>query len=274
MAPTVSRQRRQRPQAEVIPESIFDALNQHNLAPDGETAATKQAKGPTIEDLQKQLAAMNERVEQAERIQTVITSPATVSVAPKEPAFNLDNLPDPIADPQAYSKEMAARQVNYSKQLHEFYQEQNAATAKTQGTYQQLWSDFASQYGEYADDQEGVEFATQKVRNTLIKRGVDVDKYMFSQPDKFFKEITKTYDQRFGAPAEGESFEPEPAPRRRTAPQRQAVDRDADDLQPNRTGGIFGGIDSGGGGRAAATPPPGDMMKDLRDIQRKTGYYG
>lgn len=273
MAPT-PRPRRQRQQAEVIPDSIFDALNQHKLAPEGDTLANKQATGPTIEDLQKQLAQMNERVEAAERIQTVITTPATIVAPPKEPTFNLENLPDPIADPAAYTKEMASRQVNYSKQLHEFYQEQNNASARTQGTYQQLWSDFASQYGEYADDQEGVEFATQKVRNTLLKRGVDVDKYMFSQPDKFFKEITKTYDARFGQPEESESLEPEPAPRRRAAPQRQAVDRDADDLQPNRTGGIFGGIDSGGGGRSAPTPPPGDMMKDLRDIQRKTGYYG
>lgn len=273
MAPN-PRPRRQRPQAEVIPDSIFDALNQHKLAPDGETPANKQATGPTIEDLQRQLAQMNERVEAAERIQTVITTPATIAAPPKEPAFNLDNLPDPMADPAAYTKELASRQTAYTKQMHEFYQEQNTAAAKTQGTYQQLWSDFATQYGEYADDQEGVEFATQKVRNTLIKRGVDVDKYMFSQPDKFFKEITKTYDARFGQPEEGESLEPEPMQRRRAAPQREALDRNADDVQPNRTAGIFGGIDSGSGGRTPAAAPPGDMMKDLREIQRKTGYYG
>lgn len=274
MAPTPRRRRQPTDQRDVIPESIFDALNQHNLAPDTKDAVAGKTTGPTIEDLQKQLAQMNERVEAAERVQTVIQTPITVAAPPKEPTFNLDNLPDPIADPKAYSEEMARRQGAYSKQLNDFYQEQRDVSARTQGTYQQLWSDFASQYGEYADDQEGVEFATQKVRNTLLKRGVDVDKYMFSQPDKFFKEITKTYDARFGQPEESESLEPEPMQRRRQPAQRQAVDRNPDDVQPNRTGGIFGGIDSGSGGRAAPIPPAGDMMKDLRDIQRKTGYYG
>lgn len=274
MAPIPSRRRRQQPQREEIPESIFDALNR--VDPNGNPVTKEKVAntGPTIEDLQRQLSAMNERVEAAERIQTVITAPAHIPEVPKEPTFNLDNLPDPVSDPKAYTKQMAARQAAYSRQLNDYYQEQNNVKAKTQGTYQQLWTDFASQYGEYADDQEGVEFATNKVRNTLIKRGVDVDKYMFSNPEKFFKEITKTYDARFGQP--GEDDEPvreEPVQRRRQPAQRQAVDRDGDEL-PIRTGGIFGGIDGGSGGRAPAQPQAGDMLKDLRDIQIKTGYYG
>lgn len=275
---TISRRRRQPAQREEIPLSIFDALNA--VDPNGRAIPKEggKAAGPTIEDLQKQLAAMNERVEAAERVQTVITNPVHVDPAPpKEPVFNLEGLPDPMASPEAYAKEMGARQQAYSKSLHNFYQEQDRANQSKAANYNQLWTDFATQNDSYAADMEGVEFATNKVRKTLERKGVDVNRYMLTNTDRFFSDITKAYDARFGAP-EGDDLDvrQEPTQRPRQPAQRRTLDHASDDVsdqETQRTGGIFGGIDSGGN-RAPPTPPPGDMIKDLQDIQRKMGYYG
>lgn len=274
--PTRRRRQQQQPQREEIPESIFDALNAHDPSVDPATAREKKAAaGPTVEDLQRQLAEMSKRAEDNERLNAVITSQARVDpVAPKEPTFSMDGLPDPLSDATAYGAELSKRQQAYSKQLHDFYRAQENVTATQNQSFQQLWSDFATSYGEYADDQEGVEFATQKVRKQLERRGVDVNKYMFANSDRFFKDVTKVYDDRFGAPEQDEPA-PRNTQRNRQSPDRRAVERDDDSMsdEANRTAGIFGGIDGSGGNRAPKAPPPGDMIKDLQDIQRKTGYY-
>ena len=194
----------------------------------------------------------------------------TVRDSPKPPTLNLENLPDPVSDPKEYGKVLGERTAIYNRELNEHY----TATQQqqTQGVSSaQLWEDFAEEYDAYAQDQEGVEFATNKVIATAKRRGLDISKYMFANSDRFFRDVVKAYDARFGKPEgdDNETMETRDIHQRRPAKRQEQED----DRDEGRTQGIFGGQESGSQGRAPRPPQPGDMLKDLQDMQRKSGYY-
>lgn len=272
MAPTkisTRRLRAPRQEQEEIPNSIFDALN---LNPPGgvqrqEEPERKVPKGPTVEELQKQLADLTSRMEHADRANMALTTAQPVlKVEPKEPQFSLENMPDIVADDgKSYAAELAKRTAQYTKDLQDFHQAKQTASAPAPGQNpSELWNEFSQSYADYAADQEGIEFATQKVVAQAQRKGLDVNRYMFQNSDRFFRDVVKVYDERFGKPEAEE--EVEPTPRRRAKRQEEPEDE-------GRTGGIFGGIDHSSGKGTPSAPPPGDMVKDLQDIQRKMGYY-
>lgn len=265
----MARPKKKAPAQDNIPESIFDALNQNSPGGAGEGKPSPQASEPTVAELMEQLKGLQTRIDSTERANLALsTASPTVVQEPKEPTFSLDGLPDPIDDAKGYAAELASRQAKYQGELQNFYtQKQNNTAAQTDNAGA-LWDDFKEQFGDYAEDMEGVEFATLKARNAAQRRGLDLNKYMYQNSDRFFRDVIKHYDARFGKPGEEEDdVDVAPAPRRKA---KRMSDQDEDD---GRTSGVFGGLDASGGNRVPKAPPVGDMIKDLQDVQRKTGYY-
>lgn len=270
MAPSTKR----RPKQDDIPESIFDALNAASPGyGDDKTGGQTERKAkadnsPSVEDLMRQLEGANARIDALDRTNLALSTQAPKIVdVPKEPKLNLDNLPDPVDHPQEYAREVMQRGAQYQAQLTDFHAKSNQPATQG-GDYELLWQDFKDANKDYATDEDGLEFAVSKVRKNMQRRGVDMDKYMFGNSDRFFRDITKEYDKRFGKPDGEDADEPvEAASRKRVKAQA------SDDDDGSRTEGIFGGIDGSSSGRTPAKPPVGDMIKDLQDIQRKTGYY-
>jgi hypothetical protein len=264
--------RRRQPKADQH-DSIFDALN---LDQDTgkQKEPPKEAKGPSIDDLMKQIADMNKRQEELERANMALSTAAPI-VSPTqvaEPKLNLENLPDPIVDRVGYGQELAKRTLAYQQDMAKYAQSQMQPAPG--GNFQQLWEDFTTDFAPYAEDEEGIEFAVTKVKRQAERRGLDVNKYMFQNRDRFFQDVVKVYDERFGKPGQedGDEDNSRDTQRRQRGAQRRDMD-DANGDVPDRTQGIFGGIDASGGNRAPRAPQAGDLIKDLQDIQRKTGYF-
>jgi hypothetical protein len=273
MAPRPTTVRRGRPlkqqDPDHIPDTIFEALGQdEDGRPKGQP---KTDTGPSVAELMKQLGDQQRRIDEMERTNLALSMPvkADVAILPKEPVINFTGLPDPIVNAQAYAEEMAKRMQAYNAELAAFHTAKQAAQPQPVN-YDVLWEDFTATYTDYADDPEGIEFATSKVMKNMQRRGVDPQRYMIQNSDKFFRDVVAAYDERFGKP--GEDVEPEPAKRGRPST-RDEGRRPEEDAEANRTGGIFGGVDGSSSGRTPRAPPPGDMIKDLQDMQRKTGYY-
>jgi hypothetical protein len=267
MAPAISRRKRQpEPRDDAIPETIFDSIN-----------PKRGDAQPSVADLMARLATMNERLDASERERSyesvrAAPPPQAVPVAvPEEPKLNLQGLPDPVVDKDAYAAEIVKRSIEYQNSVASFQkQRSDAATPKPMGDPDALWDDFIKTYPDYAADETRIRFATAEVAKKLGKKGVDAQRYMFLRSDQFFKDITKEYDDVFGAPADDDEAEP---PRRRKVATKSAEAEEDDET--GRDAGIFGGqpLGSPETQQAQERSPVGDMIKDIHDLQRKSGYY-
>lgn len=265
----ISRKRRQEQKPEDhIPESIFDALSANPPGNDtgGDRASRKreEKKGPSVDDLIAQLSKLENRLEQAERSNMALTTAIPTTVPEKEPVLNMDGLPDPVEQPKEYGEAIARRTSDFTRALGDYHTKQQTQAKQGQGDTGALWEDFAEQYEPYTLDQDRIEYATDKVVKQAKRKGIDISRYMYGNSDRFFQDVVKVYDKTFGKPEVEVDLEPEPQ-QRRAAPVKE-------DEEADRTGGIFGGMDQGGN-RAPVKPVAGDMVKDLQDLQRKSGYY-
>lgn len=159
---------------------------------------------------------------------------------------------DPGIEPEKFAATLAGY-TNYVIEQREAVKQAeqeriNAQRQKTQG----LWDDFSSQYKDYTENQGRVGYAYQAVTGRLAQRGIDVDQYASYNKADLFKAVAAEYDSVFGKPGQ------------------PAQDDDADDS--NRTAGIFGGIEAGGQ-PSKGKEKPGDMIADLKDIQRASGFF-
>lgn len=275
----ISRRRREARQAtpqEEIPATIFDSINQaRGIEPN------KQEAGPSTEELLERIAELNGQFEalKAEReIETARRTPQTQQTVQvgEQPKLSLDNLPDPIVDKEAYAAEIANRTMKFQNDMAQFNQRVAEAQRPQQlGNPDAMWEDFVEKYPAYAEDDELIRFATSTVAQRLAQRGIDVPKLMYTQPDRFFKEIVKYYDAKFGNPEDEDDEEVEdtrPAPRQRQRKQREeGLDHDDDG---------DGRDDIMGGSPMPGSPAPqierlknGDFIGDLQAMQRKSGYF-
>lgn len=271
MAPS-TRRRKPKQQEEVIPESIFDALNAHNPGQEAGRETTREEaekpKGPSVEDLMKQIEEMNRRVDAAERANMALTTAApSVTTTQQEPKLNMDGLPDPLDKPKEYGEALAKRVADFNAETQRFYREQERQRQAAAPDFDGLWREFSTTNEAYLEDQEGLEFIVNKVKKDAERKGLDLNRYMFQNSDRFFRDITTAYDKRFGKPGEDEENLEDTRTTRRKAAEPEGEE------EANRTGGIFGGIDGSSGGRKPASAPAGDLIKDLQDIQRKSGYF-
>lgn len=256
--PKVTRKRKA--EAEVIDTggSIFDHFARQNEDINGTVEKKDVAEKPDASaELLKQIADLNARVEQAERTNLALLSakPVTVdTVVQRQEEPKDDELPDPTLDPNGYARAVTERAERRIQNFMAEQQRQQKADAEASNSSKDLWTDFAAQYEDYAADEERVSFATAQVMKDLKAKGIDVARYTTTARDKFFKDVTTRMDKIFGKPGEGSETE--------------EVDEPA-----NRTGGIFGGMESGGKPSKHSQEQPGDMIKDLHDLQRKSGFF-
>lgn len=268
MAPAVSKRRRQQPD-EHIPETIFDSLNPAKQS-------QRKEEGPSTAELMQRLAEVNAKLEASERDRQLDmarrTAPPAAPTQIEAPKLDLAGLPDPVVDKDAYAAEIARRTIAFQNDMATFNQKRaDAAKPQQLGDPDALWEDFTEQFPDYTDNEDRIRFATSQVVGRLAKRGIDVQKLMYGQPDRFFKEITDFYDKTFGSPTTESDDDDKPEPRERTARRQRSDDEpDGDDGRDD----VFGGSDAPAGGeRRAEQPKPGDFIKDLHDLQRKSGYF-
>jgi hypothetical protein len=215
------------------------------------TAPTREAQlEARVDQLMQMIGGLSERLEQSERVQTVLTQPVQPQ-ASQAPVLSFDGLPDPLHDHEGYARALTQRIFEHTRKTQDYEATQRAASQQSNDRYAVLWEDFSEAYPALAEDQERARFAVQAARDRAARRGLDVDRYMFSNPTRWFKDIEKEYNRLVpDAGAEG----------------------DDDDTTDGRTAGIFGGQESGNR-PATRAEGPGDLIRELQAEQRKLGLF-
>ena len=277
MAPRTLSRRRREQDDEPHSESIFDILDPNGTTHPPKAKTQAESEAPTMEELMAKLAAQQDQLDRMATERSMADSrvqPQAQTTMPERPTLNLESLPDPVTDAKAYAQAIAERTMAYQSAIQDYTTKASAATAKPSlGDPDALWEDFTEQYPDYADAESQIRFATAEVAQRLAKRGVDVQKYMFTHADQFYKSIVKEFDKTFGSPVEDPDEGDERATQERQATRRRArTQDDGDDDGDGRTDGILGGSENQGV-RQGAPKPKGGLIEDLQAIQRKTGYY-
>ncbi len=129
---------------------------------------------------------------------------------------------------------------------------QAAASQSATAKYNDLWEDFQSSHKDHAGDFRRVQYAANQVASSLAKQGMDVEKYMFMNRTRFMEDVAREMDSIFGKPED-------------------KTQKPAEDPDPTRTGGMFGGIDSGS--KPEASLAPDNAFSDIRKWQEETGFH-
>jgi hypothetical protein len=252
-------------------KSENDIFSHFGLGPDGRPAPA-QGNGPTQAELAARLAALeaeNNSLKQSQ--QTLLhqkPTPAQQWQPVALPEFSMDGLPDQFSDPEGYNKAFAARLSDHQRKTLEIdranaraEQEQRAAQS---GKVDQLWQGFERSHPDLAKQRDLVEFAAGKVAAEAAAKGIDVERYLFATPDAFYNDVAG-YVTKLN-PSLGKAADPEPE-------EDQGIFSGGPGIPEGRTGGIAGGEEgnfkpSSGGGDA-----PGDMIEDLKKLQRASGFF-
>lgn len=227
----------------------------------------KEGLSATEQLLMQQIEALNQRNQEiASQLESVSRAamagpprqeqPIDLGPAPGE--VNLQGLPSPITEPERYGQELAKRVQAHTNAVASYNQRRADAERSSAQSHEQqinaLWEDFSLQHPELAEYEDRVGFVAQKVVQAAQRRGIEPGRYMFQHQDIFFRDIIREYEKVFGATEEEEEGpEPQGAP-------------------ADRTAGIFGGGPSGAR-PGPKGPPAGDMIDDIRAIQRKSGFF-
>lgn len=278
MVKKISRTPRQKTEDERVDEmTIFDHFDK---TPDQEKQAAKTATAPTSEELLAKLNAMQERLDVQEREAARASSmrqpePQRQVDFGEAPKLDLTNLPDPVTHATEYAQAILQRGRDYDKQSRDFEtRKTQASTPQSLGDPDALYTDFTDQFPEYAEQDGKMRFITGEVSARLAKRGVDVQRYMYTRPEAFFSDLIKEYDKTFGSPLENEDGEAhvrveEVRPQR----QRRAKTEDADEGDEGRTQ-IVSQTERGPARQAQARDgKPDGMIGELQAIQLKSGYF-
>lgn len=256
---------------------IFEDVDHENTPKPNETDERYDA-------LAKQLSDMQIRLVEAERANMALISQpqgnaSQVTFVEQDP--NKISLPDPALDPEGYERAFTQRQQIRSdneRRRNEFTTKQQTEISEK---VDDLWNSFSDKYADMAEDKERIDFIASKLVKQAVKRGVDANRYMFVTQDKFINDVAAEYVKIFGDPSDNnENDNDSNQSRRRNASdnnsRRNSSSRNREeDYDVGRTGGVFGGNESGGrptkrGGREEDT---GSMIDDIQTLQRKTGFF-
>jgi len=264
-----------------ISDSIFDHFD---MKMDDNTEPREKNKPADVDvsALLGQIKALSERVDKAERTNMALMSQpvgGTESFQPNQEQKQQKPLPDPTLDPDAYAEAVRARIMGETQQLIDNSRQQYNTNQQGERDISDLWTDFGKQYADYAENEDRVEFAAGVAARKAKARGLDIRKYMFQGREQFFSDVVKIMDDTFGksgndddAGDTGEDdFDYEQNNRNQTTRKRKATNTDDDN--DGRTAGVFGGLESGGRPVNTNREQKGDMIKDLQEIQRKSGFF-
>ena len=258
--------------------SIFDHFAAHSWGTEpaaGEKAPAESAE-PTAKDLLARIDAMsgemadlrtaNQRLQNAPLMASTSQS---YQVDPSRLKLDLTGLPDPVDNLTEYQTKLAER-INgvieartYAVQADIYEQQSNQQEAE------RLWNGFSAKYEDWAAYPDLVGTVATQVAAEARASGVDVRRYMGINTEQFYADIAARLQKSYGKLIEEEEEEEEvkPGPTSRTQPGGVAPEEET-----HRTGGISGGLESGH--KSSSGPAgPGDMVKDIQDLQRKSGYY-
>lgn len=162
-----------------------------------------------------------------------------------------EDVPDPVTEPKEYARWLVSQTNKAWEEREKAREEQYKQQQSTSNAANELWNDFQGRYENLKDYPKQVAFAAKEAAEKARMRGAPVDRYMANR-EVFFKDVVEEMKQTFP-----HLFE-----------EKQVEDDDV-----NRTMGIFGGMESGNKPGKAAKDQPGDMIKDLKDIQRASGFF-
>jgi len=242
----------------VLPDLPFDMG-----ADDAKIGGAPQGEQITVAQLQEQIKAMQGQLENANKTNLALMTQAPVIQPQLKPTeVDTKNLPDPVAEPEAYAVELAKRTRQAIRNEAENAQIEAGQKSTANDKIAGLWEDFREAYPEYAKDQKKIEFVATEVAEKAAKRGRDVSKYMFGASSIFFADAVAEYDKLFGKPkgAEAEDGDDD--------------DDDGLDDDVGRTRGIPGG---GPSGRSSAVADEDanvsqSMFDGLKKWQLKNGF--
>lgn len=223
-----------------------------------ETKPTEGSPEAKIAELTAQIATLTGKGQQNDAPRGKSRELAQLPQAPVRPIIDYSTAPDPVQKPQDYAAwvhESTAAQIEYEKANYAWQQQVGAVQGNRQ---QELWNDFQSSYKQYAGNAEKVGIAAQKVIEKNKAAGVNTEKYMFEDSDRFMKDVTDTYDRLFGKPKDDGN-----------------VDDNADDGDDDRTSFQGSGAPASRDGPSATPRPPekyGALGSAVDDWQKKTGF--
>lgn len=236
-----------------------------------ESGSVKAKKGDDqqaalLASLQQQVAQLNARNEELQRTTMALmaapTGAGNTTISGTTAKMDMSNLPDPTLDPEKYAQEVANRASQFITAQQEANMRASSVRNERENRVQTLWNDFENAYGDYADPDK-VDFIAQRVVKNMQSRGVDPEKYMFGAKETFFRDVVSEYEKVFGKPGGEDNADTDPSPT-----------DDMDTTPANRTGGIFGGLESGHSRSAGSEDTPkSDMLSEIQSIQKKSGFY-
>lgn len=247
---------------------------------DGEDKKIKEVD--RVAELEAALKELRDKQEDEKADAALYTTPQWQSQVTDKGFQEVDpntiQLPDPALDPDGYADAVARRTElrleNKARKENSDRQRNDDIKAKTDD----LWADFDAQYGEYSEDRDRIDYIATKVVNAAVKKGIDVQRYMFGvgRP-RFMKDVVKQYDKIFGAPEpDEEDNQPRRSVKDRDVSRRNARSRrDNSDNDDGRSAGVFGGGEGSGkpnrGNLDVETGP--SMIDDIHAIQKKSGFW-
>ncbi len=257
--------------------NVDDFFNQFQLPDDGSnddegSGDTKDTKGS--KDAPPDLAALTSRIDTLTRqvdsqnltLSMRPAAPVAAPVAPAAPAVvTMEGLPDPIDDREGFATQLNDRiQTTLATNLDQL--EQRLATKASQETQSdQLWTDFAKTYPEYAGREGQVEYMSTKVVQEAIARGMDAHSYVFGARARFFEDVKTRLEAEFAPPVDPAAAKGDKAG--------DAKDKGGENDDDGRTMGMFGGNESGEKPvkpEPGSDADPGDLIAELRDMQADT----
>lgn len=266
----VSRKKRTVEQPIETDDSIFTALGVDDPTEKGKKDAPPQSSDE-VTALKAQLEELNRRLTEGEDARlALITNQVKVEApdnTPKAPVVDLKGLPDPLTETEAYNTALAERVSAAIAQGNAQFHAQQRQAASYENNADALFEDFSEKYPLYSDNEDRIAFVAQKVAQRAQSRNIDVQKYMFVTSDKFFRDVVKEYDGIFGKPVE-ESDEDEGENEDTRVINTKNIPAEDDD---GRDTSIPGG--QAPGQRVNTQLKQGDMIKDLADLQRASGFF-
>lgn len=253
--------------------SVFESLGVPDPDAGRKAKGTGEGENPDMKAMMAQITALGKQVESLQGAQMAMLSvPSVPQVAPQPkeaPKVDLTGLPDQITDPQGYEKALNERisAVISAKLEHLSAAQQAQASRQKQhdDRIAALWDDFGERYSDLAMHPDIIEVAATKVITKARKRGLDVDRYMFGPGSSFLDDVAREMKTRYG---------------KLLAPEGKGADEDAEDEGDDdgeqadaRTDGMFGGAAPGAKPAEGKKQAPGDLLDDLKGLQRISGMF-
>jgi hypothetical protein len=237
---------------------------------DAKPAVTMDDVMKRIEALQKEVLKPKPQAQRVEAARYPTQRPKPVEAAPAE---KKSPLPDPVMDPEGYTKALTAQVLSAMREQFDEREQRQAAKEAAKTKSERLWKRFSTAYPDHAKNKKLVEFMAGQVIEEMALDGADLDAYINEQTDDFFSQIAAQIDETVGKREEKVEKKAEEAEK---VEDDKEASEDDDDENVNY-GELFGGdtlkASKGKKGKAEDEEPDGGIVALLRDTQRKAGYY-